>query len=167
MRSQKTVQASFRAESTEGKPDAELTYTLEQGQPYLLVETTYTNRSDKPLELPLLDEMRADGTFEKSPTGKGTFFWVYDPWFGQAYGVLPEKGEVQSSSDVKSSTMHYEHDGKTTVSLQPGEKLRVARRLFPGANLLEVCAGRGTQRRRTAGLHARRSRLSRQSGCRC
>jgi hypothetical protein len=140
VRSEPVVRASFRTEPAQGQPNAALTYTLEQGKPYLLVETTFTNPSGEPLEVPLLDEMRADTTFEKSPSGKAPLFWAYDPWFGQAYGVVSEAGKLQSTSDAKSSSLHYAQQGKTTVTLQPGEKLRLVRRFFPGSNLLEVRA---------------------------
>ena len=70
----------------ENLPAAKLRYTLADGVDYLLVETTYINTGKQPLTLELYDDLRADAPFDKAPTGEHSVYWVYDKWFGQAYG---------------------------------------------------------------------------------
>lgn len=123
-----------------GQPAAELRYTLADGCDFILVETVYSNPGDMPLEILLIDQMRADGSFEKVPNGKAELFWVYDKWFDQAYGITSANNPVQCLSDARDSTVRFEHDGKTSVVLEPGGKLQLARRLFAAANLLELKA---------------------------
>ncbi|HVX13151.1 MAG TPA: CehA/McbA family metallohydrolase [Pirellulales bacterium] len=136
----KSVSLVCRAEGAEGKPAAEVRYTLADGWDWLLVETTYTNRTDAPLTVTLVDEMRADGSFEKVADGDVPLFWVYDKWFEQAYGLVAEKHTPQSKSGTHKSTMQYARDGSVQVTLKPGEHHTLARRLFPAATLLEVRA---------------------------
>lgn len=140
VREAKSVQIVLRAEGAADRPAAELTYTLKEGSPFVLVETTFTNRGAKALDIPLVDDLRADTTFDKAPNGAAPLFWVYDPWFGQAYGIVAEEKPIQSLSTGNASTLKYAKDGMPTVSLAAGEKLRLVRRIFPGRNLLEVRA---------------------------
>lgn len=138
VRSVAEVQARFQAETTAGQPQAELIYTLRDGEPFLLVETLLTNSGDKPLDVSPVDEVRADGTFEKVSENATPFYWAYDPWFGQAYGVVADEGSIRSTSDAKLSTLQFASSEKGTITIGPGETKRIVRRLFPGSNLLQV-----------------------------
>jgi hypothetical protein len=140
IRDASSVHITLRAEASADQPAAELTYTLKEGSPYILVETIYINQGSKALEIPLVDDVRADTTFEKTPNGEAALFWAYDPWFGQAYGIVPEGVGLQSTSTGNASTVRYPKDGKSTVALAAGEKLRLARHIFPGKNLFDIRA---------------------------
>gem|GEM_PF-4534093 len=56
--------------------------------------TTFSKRRDSPVDVELVDGVRADGTFEFSPEDTTDLFWAYDKHFGQAYGVAPEGRRV-------------------------------------------------------------------------
>ncbi|MFW6125144.1 MAG: hypothetical protein ACOC46_03260 [Pirellulales bacterium] len=94
-----TVTLRCAAEAAEGKPAVEVRYTLADDEPFVLVETTYTNPGDAPLEVELTDAVRADRSFEAVPDGPAPLFWVYDKWFGQAYGVVAEGAQIAKESN--------------------------------------------------------------------
>ncbi len=132
----KSASLVCKAEGAADKPAAEVRYTLEDGWDWVLVETSYTNGGQQPQEAILADEMRADMSFEKSPDGSGPWFWAYDKWFDQAYGLVAEGRSVEAKSDARNSTIHYLKDGQARITLKPGETARFSRRLFPAATLL-------------------------------
>jgi hypothetical protein len=146
VRTGSSVSLTFRTEAEVDKPIARVRYTLEDGWDWLSVETTYANDSQKPLEVSLVDDMRADVSFEKVPDGTAPLFWVYDKWFGQAYGIVAEGAALQGKSGTHNSTISYlrvRAAGGTPapqLTLKPGESYTLSRRLFPAASLLELRA---------------------------
>ncbi len=138
----------LEAAPADGNPDVVQRYTLRNGWSHILVETVYTNPTDKPIECGISDSIRADRSLDQRtpeiiPDGRGPLFWLYDPWFGQAYGMVVEGAELHyqtGSGRTRGSAVQYLSDGRSSHTLQPGESLRVTRRLFPGRNLLEVRA---------------------------
>jgi hypothetical protein len=132
------VMLSFVAATNPDQATVELSYVLDDDAPFVLVETVFRNKTDKALEVQLVDEMRADTTFEKTPNGQSPYFWVYDPWFGQAYGLVYENAACDAKSDARWSTVNVLVDGKPAVRLEPGKEFRLVRRLIPAANLLNL-----------------------------
>ncbi|MCO6455199.1 MAG: carboxypeptidase regulatory-like domain-containing protein [Pirellulaceae bacterium] len=116
---------------------AEIRYALAADQPYLVIETTYFNRSDKPLAAPTDDAIRADRTFAFGQAGEGRFFWAYDEWFGQAYGLEAE-GYTMEQGGSRGSVLRRQPKAGSNPQVAPGGSLAVSRRLIPGGNLLEV-----------------------------
>ena len=131
---------SLTAKHQPETPEVEVTYSLRDGEPYLRITTIYRNRSEQPITLPLVDEMRADRTFEKTPDGDSTLFWVYDLWFGQAYGVLPDNHQMRNRGigNRGAATLRYLQEGEENIVLEPGKPYVLSRLLFPKKNLLEV-----------------------------
>lgn len=136
----KSVTLKCMAEPKPGEPDVTVAYTLADGSPYVLVESTFHNGSTAPTSIDLIDVLRAERSFEKSPDGTSSLFWVHDKWFGQAYGVQGEGLEILSGSSAISSNLRLVVDGKSRLTLQPGESRTITRRLIPGANTLDVRA---------------------------
>ncbi|MCZ6514437.1 MAG: hypothetical protein O6850_01090, partial [Acidobacteria bacterium] len=73
-----SVELACSSPAAEGRPEAEVTYTLRDGEPYLRVTSVYRNTTSTPLTLSLEDIVRADRTFETPPDGPVPFFWAYD-----------------------------------------------------------------------------------------
>jgi hypothetical protein len=138
-----SVSVVCRAAAAPDSAEAVVRYRLDDGDDSLLITSTYTNSTEQPLEITQLDEVRADGSFDKTPNGTASLFWVYDKWFQQAYGLSIDGlsvGALTAKSDAKNSTISYSPGDSASVKLQPGEKFRFDRRLFPAATLLEVRA---------------------------
>lgn len=135
-----SVSVTCRAASDPGEPEAVVQYRLDDGADALLVTTTYTNRTEQPVEVTLIDELRAEVSFEKVPDGTAPLFWVYDKWFDQAYGLVAEGAALSVKSDAKNSAIQYSRGDVTAKTLKPEEVVAFERRLFPAANVLEVRA---------------------------
>jgi len=125
--------------AAEGVPAMRLRYTLADGWDYLLVETLYQNEGTQSLALTLVDELRADNSFEKTPDGTAPLFWAYDKWWHQAYGVWAPDQPLHCKSDRRFSSLRY-GDAEQPVMLPPGGTLRLVRALFPGRDLFAVRA---------------------------
>jgi hypothetical protein len=137
------------AEAADGRPRVEVTYALKSDQPFLDVATKFTNTGDKPLAVPLVDDLRIDGGKEnmgKSPNGTSPLFWVHDRFWKQAYGLEAPGRELEMNSDARVSTVKYQADGKTEVLLAPGQGYTLNRRIFAGPDLLAVRAAAGQLR---------------------
>ncbi len=137
-------EVSLKVTATGGmdRPDVHVTYRLTDSSDFVLVESEFINRSDRQLTVELMDEVRADHSFEKVANGTTDLFWAYDKWFGQAYGILPDRGSIESSTDARNrlSTLRYLIDGQDRFDLAPGETRRLVRRIFPARHLVAVKA---------------------------
>ncbi len=122
----------------ENEPDVEVSYTLADGWPYLVVTTRFSNRGRTPIDADLLDSMRADGPFESSPEDPADLFWVYDRHFGQAYGLVAEGHQILGAKARRMLLRYRDTQGKVTVRLAPGETYQLSRKIFPGAHLFDV-----------------------------
>ncbi|HXG11276.1 MAG TPA: CehA/McbA family metallohydrolase [Gemmataceae bacterium] len=122
------------------QPEVRLEYELEDGQPYLLIRSVFTNPFDQPLEFVLEDDLRADNFDQKVLAGPTDLFWVHDHYFRQAYGLLADGHTLRSRSDPRNSVIQY-YPGQSEsnrVRLEPGRTYELVRRLIPGASLLAV-----------------------------
>ena len=137
------VRVSFRSKATATRPGAEVTYSLKDGAPALVIETRLINSTDQPVKYALIDEVRADASFTKVPNGKAPSFWVYDSWWGQAYGMaLLASGHpaIDVVSDARLSTIRYGGKGDELL-VAPGDApaaSTLVRHLFPARNQLEL-----------------------------
>ena len=122
----------------EKAPDIEVTYALEDGWPYVLVTTTFSNRGTTPVDAELIDAVRADRSFELTPEGSTHLFWAYDRHFGQAYGVVADGHEIRGSNGRQMLLRYQNRGGKVAVRLAPGETYRLERQVIPGANLFDI-----------------------------
>ena len=122
----------------EKEPDVEVSYTLEDGWPYVMVTTTFANRGTGPVDVELLDAIRADRTFESAPEVPADLFWTYDKEFGQCYGVVADGHKILPAAARRLLIRYQTRDGKVVVPLAPGQSYRLVRRAIPGANLFDI-----------------------------
>ena len=139
------------ARAAENRPAVETTYHLQNDAHYLTITTAFSNTGNKPLTVPLEDDIRADGGKEemlKSPNGEADLFWIHDQYWRQAYGVLGTPGtQIQSNSDARNSVLKYSlRDVQDSVVLAPGQSYKLTRHVFPGRNLPDVKAIAGDLR---------------------
>src|SRR5262249_5286118 len=125
---------------TPALPRVRLEYTLEDGQPGLLVRSTFTNPHREAITVPLEDDLRMDDVEARSKQGPTALCWVHDRHFEQAYGLVAEKHALWSRSDLRTSLIQYLHPKteEASVTLKPGESYELVRRLVPGRHLLAV-----------------------------
>jgi hypothetical protein len=132
------VSLKLVATPRETEPDVEVTYALEDGQPFVLVTTTFANRGAAPVDIELVDAIRADRTFQHGTDGPAGRFWAYDKHFGQAYGVLADGHEILNATGRQLLLRYRNPHGKVAARLAPGESYRLTRRVIPGANLFDL-----------------------------
>jgi hypothetical protein len=132
--------------ATESYPASTVTYSIADGEPYITIETVFTNDTTAPMTLVLQDHVRMDHSADKTAISKATDevadrFWLYDPWFGQAYTIVAEGLPIAAKTGADNraaSVLRYEPgtpDGG--VALAPGETYRLVRYVIPGITLLE------------------------------
>lgn len=126
------------------------TYSVADGVPYLTVVTRFENTSaDKDAAVALSDALRADRTFEDGADEGLNLMWVYDRWFGQAYGFVGGHGGAQLDRKVTAKpgaaqsgrtpgAIFYELGGQRQVTLKPGQGVSVERMVLAGRDVLEV-----------------------------
>src|SRR5262249_25821145 len=119
------------AEPAADRPSAQGRYTLNDAWDWVLGGTTFTKESQKPVAMPLGDAVRADVTFDKTPDGDGPFFWAYDKYFNQAYGIVAQGRTLRTKSDARTTTIQYLTEGQENAVLDPGQSLTFSVRLFP------------------------------------
>lgn len=121
-------------------PAVRVEYELTDGQPFLLVRTIFHNTLEQPLTVPLEDELRMDKVETRSRSGATDLFWVHDRHFEQAYGLMVADHDLITRSTVSQSVLQYTDPAsdKASITLAPGQKYTLVRRLFPGRHLLQV-----------------------------
>ncbi len=139
-----SVSLTFRGPAADKQSTAEVTYTLEDGAPWLTVITRVTNSGSQPLELKLADAVRADGEFEFGKDDPLGLFWAYDPHWRQCYGVLVKDGSwhfaVDDLKDGDRPELRIEKRDAPAAPLAPGESRETTRYLFPAADAIETLA---------------------------
>lgn len=138
------VQLTCIADATAGKPAVVLTYKLSDGEAAVEISTQYKNPHDKLIEVQLGDSMRADRSFDKGPSGE-PWFWVYDAYWRQAYGVLctMEGMKLKTGTDASSRSaiairFCFDED-KNTMPIEPGKEfIDHGRYVFPASDLFQV-----------------------------
>ena len=134
------VHLTVKTVASDTAPLIETRYTLQDGWPYVLIETTWHHTGKEPLELQPFDEMRADASFTRADPGEMSLFWVYDKWWDQAYGVVADGATITAGPDARGHKLQYTIDDEKTVEVQPGSSFRLLRRLFPSRNHAQLRA---------------------------
>jgi hypothetical protein len=122
------------------QPGVRLQYELEDGKPFLVLRSVFTNTFDEPLTVPLEDDLRFDNVETRVKAGPTDLFWAHDRHFEQAYALIADGHELRTRSDIRTSVIQYmpAKSDKAEVTLAPGQSYELTRRLFPGPHLLAV-----------------------------
>ncbi len=141
----KRVTLTVSSAGSDAFPSSLVHYSLDDDADYLTIETEFTNNGSAPVAFDLTDSIRMDrsgdrAAVEKAPDGAAPRFWLYDPWFGQAYTIVADGGPIsgKTAEDGRAAsilTFHTDSQGK--ITLAPGESHRLVRHIVPGITLLE------------------------------
>jgi hypothetical protein len=134
------AQVADQKKKTGPQPEVRLEYELEDGQPFLVVRSTFSNPFKEPLTVLLEDDLRFDNVETRVKAGPTDLFWAHDKHFEQAYAVLADGHGLRTRSDIRTSVLQYRPAGsdECEVTLEPGKIYQLVRRLFPGPHLLAV-----------------------------
>ncbi len=114
-------------------------YSLADGDPYLTVETVFSNMLDTPVEIELSDTVRADRTFQFGTDLGSHLFWADDEFFRQTYGIFCSE-HVLKHSGGRGVVVQYMLDQENKLRIAPGSRWTLRRRLYPAANKLQALA---------------------------
>jgi hypothetical protein len=137
----RTVRLAVSAEAQAGRPAARVEYSLTDGQPWLVVRTTYSNPTKAPLEFELQDTLRTDGPFQRQVDAPLNLIWSYDKWYDQGYGLVPvgrAPVSVAPPEGRRPTLVSYQADGSSKITLPPRGTLEFERRLLVGRDIVEL-----------------------------
>ncbi len=136
------VAVVVKSEATEQLPEATVVYSLKEDEPFVTVTSTFVNRGGTALTVPLEDDFRADGGKEemlRSPNAAVDRFWLYDSYWGQAYGLDAAGRTMQLNSDARTTAIKYETEtSQSQVTLEPGQSFQLTRHLYEGQTVFHV-----------------------------
>jgi hypothetical protein len=134
------VKLLLGAPAGEDQPAVTVEYELSEGSPAMVVVTTFENPHDRPLEVDLMDSLRADRSFAMNGSPVRNLYWADDADWGQTYGITAEGHEVKSQVASGRPNLRYEKDGSFRTLIPPQGKYTLVRKVFPAANVLDVLA---------------------------
>jgi len=139
----KTISLEIDAQPIAGRPRLTVRYTIADDATFLLVETIYTNPTDKPVEDEMSDSIRADKTFKTGVDDPNYCFWADDEWFRQAYGIAV-RGYRLETAGQRGALIKLFKDGSDKLELKSGQSHTIVRKVFVAPSLLTL-AGRVLQ----------------------
>ena len=120
-------------------PSVEVSYTLEDGWDYVLVEAKYTNPTEKPFTPDLTTTLRADDLRESGMDFGNQLFFIYDPAWNSAYGVLASEHALAPQKTTSIGTkINHAAAQKSDLVIAPGKTLTVTRRLIPARDVFQL-----------------------------
>ena len=132
-----TITLEIDARPVEGRPKLTVRYTIADNQPYLLVETIFTNPTDNPVEDELSDAIRADRTFKFGVDDPHDCFWADDEWFRQAYGIVVPGYRLKGTGQ-RGTLIELLKDQSNKLKLAPGQSHTITREVFVAPSLLTL-----------------------------
>jgi len=131
-------------------PAVKARYTLEDGWPCVLVEMVFKNAHKKPVKLQtaanlFMSPKKLQGNRDLlwGLSADGKLAWVYDRWFGQAYGVLTEDVVMEQPYFARRPSwvvQRFLSEGGKEITLEPGATFVLKQRVFPAGDLFGVRA---------------------------
>ena len=119
------------------------TYTLNDGESFLRMTTTYENNTSEPVAVRIYDQLRCDNKVDDvAPKGEGHLAYLQNDWYHAAYGVatidqkLYTQGKVSRKNLIK---LGYEIEyAEDSVRLSPGQQITISRVLLAGTDVADL-----------------------------
>lgn len=151
--SQDSAQLAFKANAQPDRlasapmPTIVFGYELTDGAAYLTIYSLLSNDTSEAMELSLADGIRADGEFEFGTAAAQNFWWCYDSFWRQAYGVSVvgewELNEGSAKRRRPRQILFQRRDSSDTdnsTRLEPGESIQLERRFFAARDTFRLLA---------------------------
>jgi hypothetical protein len=108
-------EVSFRCRSGDAteQPTLDVIYRLTDGEPWLYVETVYTNPHAQAVTFELRDAVRADRSFQFSFDAAAQLFMAEDDWWHQSYALVGEGRQPVPIADSVEKHGRFWHGSKT------------------------------------------------------
>ncbi len=140
---------------TADQPRLDVLYRLVDGEPWLHVESTYTNPHAEAINITLQDAIRADRSFAFTLVPEANLFIAEDEWWHQTYAVVGTgRQPVAQGESLEQGRplLAWQQDDSAELRLEPGEAYTLVRDVIPAAHTLQL---QGKLRRREGQqLHA-------------
>ena len=156
------VEYHCRSVETPNQPRLDVVYRLVDGEPWLHVESTYTNPHAEAITVTLQDAIRADRSFQFTFVPEANLFTAEDDWWHQSYAVVSEGRQpaaIADSVDKGRPLLAWQQEGTAALRLEPGESYTLGSRSDSGgqhAAVARVAATpRGSEPARRGDLRAR------------
>ncbi|MBN4073927.1 hypothetical protein JYT61_00040 [bacterium AH-315-E10] len=128
---------------------ASVVYILEDGWPYLEIHTIYKNIKKPNLIFPSTgilkmtpSPVKPESYMEVGYNTQLNLAWVYDVWFGQAYGITSKEWNITPSkgSRHRSGYLAYTFNSKESPknNISKGEARVIIQQIFPAENLFNI-----------------------------
>ncbi len=119
------------------------TYTLNDGEGFLRVTTTYENKTSETVAVRIYDQLRCDNKVDDvAPKEASHLAYLQNDWYHAAYGVattdqkLYTEGKVGRKNLIKLGyEIQYAED---SVQLSPGQQITVSRVLLTGTDVADL-----------------------------
>lgn len=146
----KTVQIKVIKNPTLKEPFvAETIYTLNDGEAFLHVKTSYKNTSAKPVRVLLSDVMRCDNALnDVAPEGTGEMAFMNNKWYNAAYAVVSPDRSLYTKGKVERGNLiilgyhiFYPPNGSNPLDstlLAPGTETSISRLLLNGQDVASI-----------------------------
>ncbi|WP_373330693.1 CehA/McbA family metallohydrolase [Salmonirosea aquatica] len=119
------------------------TYTLNDGEGFLRVMTTYENKTGKTVAVRLYDQLRCDNRVDDAaPQGESRLAYLQNDWYHAAYGVATTDRELYTEGRVgRKNLIKLGYEilyAEDSVQLNPGQKLTISRVLLTGTDVADL-----------------------------
>jgi len=132
---------ALRCDSQPGEGwQLQVTYELRDGERFVRVHTKYVNSTDKQRATELGAAVRCDRDFQMVISPESNLFSAYDPWWRQAYGIVPLDARFAKSTLGGRPFLKYAVDGQPQVKVAAGKTFSFSQLIFPGADVLQIKA---------------------------
>lgn len=129
--------------------EAETIYSLNDGEEFLRVKTTYKNPTKSALKVLIYDVIRCDNGIEDiTPAGINNMAFVYNKWYDAAYGVFSKERKLFTPSTLmKRNLVAQGHkifftglagEPQDSTVLEAGKEISISRFLLTGSDVSDL-----------------------------
>lgn len=124
-------------------------YTLQDGESFLRVKTTYKNTTDQAVPVRVYDQLRCDNKLDDvAPKGEAHLAYIDNKWYRAAYGIATLDRALYTAVEVGRKNLiklgyeisypGFAEHTQDSVWLDPGKEINISRVLLTGADVADI-----------------------------